>query len=137
MNLKSADTFTACLFALFLIPKIGIWGYIISIYATEILNTTLSLIKMISISKIRIRVFHQVAMPILCIVGSTNISSLILRFVHLSTSDGLILAVGIVLTIAIYILLLFITKTIGSDEKEFLYAALLSEKNYNKKFKQA
>ena len=134
MNVNIADTLTACLFALFLIPKIGIWGYIISIYATEILNTTLSIMKMISISKIRVRVIHQVAMPILCVVGATNLSRIILHFVNLPIGDVAALILEIILTIGIYVVLLNLTRAIGSEEKEFLNAALLSEKKYNEKF---
>lgn len=137
MNVNIADTLTACIFAIFLIPKIGIWGYIISIYATEILNTTLSLIKMMSISKIKVRIIHQIIMPILCVIGATNISKLILYFINIAMPDGLFLVFGILLTTALYIILLFMTRTIGGDEKEFLYAALLNEKKYNEKFKKA
>ena len=134
MNVNIADTLTACIFALFLIPKIGIWGYVISIYATEILNTTLSIMKMISISKIRVRVIHQVAMPILCVVGATNLSRLILHCINLPIGDVASLVLGIILTAGIYVVLLNLTRTIGSEEKEFLNAALLSEKKYNEKF---
>ncbi len=135
MNVNIADTLTACLFALFLIPKIGIWGYIISIYATEILNTTLSLMKMISVSKIKVRVIHQVVMPIICVIGATNLSRLILCLVNLPIGDATALTLEITLTAGIYVVLLNLTHTIGSEEKEFLCAALLSEKKYNEKFR--
>lgn len=134
MNVNIADTLTACLFALFLIPKIGILGYIISIYATEILNTTLSLMKMISISQIRVRVIHQIAMPILCIIGATNLSRLILYGIGSRVDDITALVLGIILTTVLYVALLNITRTIGTDEKELLNAAFLSEKKYNKRF---
>ena len=134
MNVNIADTLTACIFALTLIPKIGIWGYIISIYATEILNTTLSLIKMFSVSHIRPKVFKQVVMPIFCIIGSTNISRLILAPLPLHNST-LKLTLGIAISIAIYIALLFLTHTVTSEEKEFLRASLLSEKAYSEKYR--
>ena len=132
MNVNIADTLTACLFALLLIPKIGITGYVISIYATEILNTTLSLIKMISVTKMRPKIFRQVFLPVICIIGSTNISKLILNLLPSSLPEGLILTLGILLTALIYISALFITKTVGNEEKEFLHASLLSEKHYKK-----
>ena len=135
MNVNIADTLTACLFALFLIPKIGIWGYIISIYATEILNTTLSLMKMISVSKIKVRIVHQIAMPIICVIGATNLSRIVLSLIKLPINDAAALVLEITLTIGIYVILLNLTRTIGSEEKEFLNAALLSEKKYNEKFK--
>ena len=133
MNVNIADTLTACIFALTLIPKMGIWGYVISIYATEILNTTLSLIKMITVSHIRPRIFKQVIMPILCIIGSTNLSRLILA--PLPIKNGIVkLTAGIILSISLYIALLFLTHTVTGEEKEFLNASLLSEKQYNSKY---
>jgi stage V sporulation protein B len=134
MNVNIIDTLTACLFAITLIPKIGIMGYVISIYATEILNTTLSLIKMISVSRIRPRIFHQVFMPIICVIGATNASRLALRFFGAVESSNVKLVAGIIIAIVIYILLLFITRTVTSEEQEFLNASLLSEKQYDLRF---
>ena len=134
MNVNIIDTLTACLFALLLIPKMGIWGYVLSIYATEILNTTLSMIKMMSICKIHVRVFHSVVMPILCIIGATNLSSIVISILRLNACSVIGLIFSIVLTVALYILLLLLTKTVGKDEKEFLHASLLSERAYNERY---
>ncbi len=136
MNVNIADTLTACIFALTLIPQIGIWGYIISIYATEILNTTLSLIKMMSVSSMKPKIFHQVIMPIICIVGATNISKLLFSLTPQVSDNIFDLVLKIALSAAIYILLLFATRTLGKDESEFLNASLLSERSYDKKFRQ-
>ena len=136
MNVNIADALTACLFAIFLIPKIGIWGYIISIYATEIMNTTLSLFKMISISKMKIKLFHQVVMPILCIIGATNLSGLILYLLPIRFDGIWELIFGILVTVFIYALLLLITKTLGEDEWEFLHASLMTKKSYDKRFRK-
>lgn len=136
MNVNIIDALTSCLFAITLIPILGIWGYVISIYATEILNTSLSLYKMFSVSKMKPRVIHQVIMPILCVIGATNGAKLILSFINHPFGAVLELILHILLTITLYILLLLVTKTIGSEEGEFLYASLLSEKAYEKKFRQ-
>ncbi len=134
MNVNIADTLTACIFALTLIPKIGIWGYVISIYATEILNTTLSLVKMISISKMRPRPFMQVGLPILCIVGATNISKLLFSFLPAVISPIFTLIVQISLSSLLYIAMLALTRTVTKEEKEFLAASLLSESKYRAKY---
>ena len=134
MNVNIADALTACLFALFLIPKLGIWGYIISIYATEILNTTLSLIKMISVSKIKPSIMRGVVLPIFCIIGATNISKLILYFVPITLEGFWGLTVQIIMTVLLYLLLLLTTRTIGKDQWEFIYASVLSKKAYDKRF---
>ncbi len=135
MNVNIIDAFTSCIFAITLIPRLGILGYIISIYATEILNTTLSLYKMFSISKMRPKIIHQVVMPIICIIGATNFSKLILKFLPFSFSDGWSLIINMLITLFIYILLLIVTNTLGNEEKEFIFASLLSESKYREKFK--
>ena len=132
MNVNIADTLTACLFAILLIPRIGIMGYVISIYATEILNTALSLIKMISVTKIHPKIFKQVFLPIICIIVSTNISKLLLNLLPSSMPEKLMLTLGISVASLIYAVSLFLTKTVGKEEKEFLRASLLSEKQYGK-----
>jgi stage V sporulation protein B len=134
MNVNIADTLTACLFAIFLIPRLGIWGYVISIYATEILNTSLSLIKMSSVSRIKFKIFHQVVMPIICIIGATNLSFLLIKLIPVALPRVASLIINVLLTVALYITLLVATKTVGKDEKEFLYPALMSERSYKKKF---
>ena len=131
MNVNILDTLTACLFAITLIPKMGIMGYVVSIYATEILNTTLSLSKMIAVTGMRPKIFHQVIMPLLCIIGATNASSILMKLLSIGSVGGVGLATQIIFTSFGYIMLLFITKTVGKDEKEFLRAALLSERRYN------
>jgi stage V sporulation protein B len=136
MNVNIADTLTACVFALTLIPALGIWGYVISIYATEILNTTLSLMKMISISKIKPKIFHQVIMPIACIIGATQLSRLIISAASGALDGAWELALSIILTTGLYIVLLLVTKTLSADEFELLNASFLSEKQYRKRFAQ-
>ena len=136
MNINIIDTLTACVFALTLIPRMGIWGYVISIYATEIMNTTLSLIKMLSVSRMCPRPLLQVGMPVLCIIGATNLSRLIFGFLPDMLSPNATLVSGIALSVGLYLLLLSLTKTVTHEEKEFLSAALLSEERYNYKYRQ-
>ncbi|MBE6584809.1 MAG: hypothetical protein E7649_07565 [Ruminococcaceae bacterium] len=135
MNVNIADTLTACVFALTLIPSLGIWGYVISIYATEILNTTLSLIKMLSVSKMKPRVLHQVFMPILCIIGSTQISRLLLFISPFNMSAVLELILNVAFTVALYVALLLLTRTLDKDEFELLNASLMTEKQYEVKIR--
>ena len=135
MNVNIADALTSCVLVFLLTPRIGIWGYIISIYATEILNTSLSLCKMFSVSKMRPRVFRQVFMPLLCVIGATNASRLILLLIPHAFEGAVELTLHILLTVALYAFLLFITKTVGQEEREFLNASLLSQKSYDKRFR--
>lgn len=135
MNVNIIDTLTACIFALTLIPRLGIWGYVISIYATEIMNTTLSLIKMLSVTRMHPKPLMQVGLPVLCIIGATNISGLFLGFIPEGLEGNARLILGIVLSVLIYVLMLSLTKTVTREEKEFLSASLLPTRVYDKKYR--
>lgn len=125
MNVNIADVLAACILVVALIPSLGIWGYVISIYVTEILNTTLSLCKMISVSGIKVKILHQIAMPILCIIGATNGVKLILSLTSHPFGQVTELILHVVLTTLVYLILLLVTNTIGKDEKEVISASLL------------
>ncbi len=123
MNVNIADAFTACIFALLLIPKMGLMGYVISIYATEMLNTFLSLWKMVSVTKMKFKIFHQIFMPVVCILCATNTAYFFLRIFDIS-GKILDITLHIILSIFFYIAFLYLTKTIGKDEKEVIFFAL-------------
>ena len=88
---------------------------------------------MISITSIRIKLMHQIIMPIVCIVGATQLSLFIINLTGIDPGSNIGLTACIVLTLLIYVALLLITGTLGSDEFEFLNASLLSERQYEKK----
>ncbi len=123
MNVNIADALTACLFALFLIPKMGLMGYVISIYATEMLNTFLSLWKMLKITNMKFKIFHQIFMPLVCIFCATNVSYFLLRVLSIK-GEIFDLVLHILLSVFFYIAFLYMTKTIGADEREVMHQAM-------------
>ena len=127
MIVNIADAGTACIIIFLLTPKFGIYGYIISIYATEILNTTLSLIGMIRCVSPKLKIFHQVCLPIICICGATLVSNIILRRIYHPFGDFIELILHILLVVMLYGVFLLITKAIGRDEKEVIYHSLIKK----------
>lgn len=132
MNVNIIDALTSCIFALLLIPRLGIYGYIISIYATECMNTILSIIKMMSITKAKFKPIHQIVLPCVCIIGSTLISKFILTQTHHPFNSYIELFIHVTMASLIYFIFLLITRAIGNDETEVFRASLLSEKTYAK-----
>ena len=128
MNVNIADALTSVILVIILVPKFGVPGYIFTIYFTEILNTTLSLARMIAITKPKLRMIGHVFGPIFCIVVATWAVRL------LSTALSLqpvlwVLILQIMLTALLYVVLLVITRCIGSDEYEMLRAIFRPNKN--------
>jgi stage V sporulation protein B len=73
MNVNIIDAGTSVLLVWLLLPRMGLWGYVVAIYVTETLNTTLSLCRMLRMSGMRVRLWRMVFGPILCALGATCI----------------------------------------------------------------
>ena len=71
MNINIADALISVLLVWLLVPKMGIDGYILTIYFSEVFNTVCSVTHLLSISKTPTRVFKWVYKPLLCIVLAT------------------------------------------------------------------
>ena len=121
MNVNIADALTSVILVIILVPKFGVPGYIFTIYFTEILNTTLSLARMIAITKPKLRLMGHVFGPILCIAGATSAVRLLCASLALQPSARVLIG-QILLTALLYVGLLLVTKCIGKDEYEMLRA---------------
>ena len=133
MVVNILDAGSACIIIFLLVPRLGLHGYIISIYATEILNTTLSLVGMIKCAKPKLRPIHQVFLPILCICGATALSNIILRLIYHPFSPMIELILHICLVICLYGVFMLLTNAIGSDEKEVIYQSLAIKNRASRK----
>ncbi len=95
---------TTC-FIFFLLPAWGITGYIISIFISELLNFTISLIQLIKYSKIKIRFYDWVLVPLICSLTSYLFISIFhFDFVNIFTN----LIYNIFLFVAFYLFVFFI-----------------------------
>ncbi len=103
MNVNILDALCSVLLVWALLPKLGIWGYIVAIYATETLNTTLSLARMLRLSGMRIRLWQQVAAPLLSVVGATVLCRILGMATGLMVTGTLGLVVAIALCGAGYV----------------------------------
>lgn len=94
-----------------LIPIMGIKGFIIVIFVSELLNTGLSIWRFLSVTEIKLCVFEWIIRPLLCAVLSCLI--IVLLPFHESSVFGLI--VKILLSCAGYILLIYATRKRKSE----------------------
>jgi hypothetical protein len=85
------------------------------------LNTTLSLARMIAIVKPKLRIFGHVLCPILCIAGATACVHVLSTALSLQPT-AIMLTLQITLTALIYVGLLLVTRCIGADEFEMMRA---------------
>jgi len=116
MNVNIIDAAASVLLVWILLPRMGLSGYVVAIYVTETLNTTLSLCRMLRMSRMPVRLWKQVFGPLLCAVGATTVCRLagMLGGASLSGVGKLILWVGI--SGALYLLLCLATGVWGKEQ---------------------
>ena len=116
MNVNIIDAAISVLLVWLLLPRMGLWGYVVAIYVTETLNTTLSLCRMLRMSHMPVRLWKQVFGPLLCAVGATTVCRLagMLGNTSLRGGGGLILWVGI--SGVLYLLLCLATGVWGKEQ---------------------
>ena len=101
----------------YLIPIKGVLGYIFVIYASNILNTSLSIIRLLRVTKVHLRYLDWILKPILCISASDFIIMFLLNQICIGYFSPMIcLVCGIILVCFIYIFLLIQLSCITKDD---------------------
>ncbi len=117
MKINIADAALSVILVLILIPRFGIWGYIITIYISETFNTVCSVTHLLMISKTPVRLCKWIYKPLLCIVCATKLVQFLLeRNPWQPTSAGLCIVLGAVAVIAAYISLLRLTRSVEKED---------------------
>ena len=100
-----------------LLPKMGISGYIVCVFVTELVNDVLSLTRLISVTKVKIPVFRAVISPLLAIIGACAATHLLLKalpftFFHLSVET----VCGITIMLLFYVNFLVIFRALSRED---------------------
>ena len=125
MKINIADAAISLLLVLILIPRFGIWGYVITIYASELFNTVCSITHLLVISGTPVRICKWVYKPLFCIVAATALVRLCLEKSAWQINAAAlsivlhILAVGVV-----YIALLRLTRALEREDVHWIKALL-------------
>lgn len=121
MNINIADAFISVVLVWFLVPRMGINGYLFTIYFSECFNTVLSITHLLSISKTPTRLLKWVYKPLLCIVAATCAVRFSLPAIGLEISnDALSIIFHCVTVLLLYLLLLILTKSIEKEDREWI-----------------
>lgn len=110
MAINITDTLCSLAMVWILIPKMGIYGYITLIIVSEIFNSSASIYKLVKVTKMRFRIFKWFILPVISIILSTQLVGAIRIIAPLSTLPA------ILLTVALYFILLRLTRAVGKEE---------------------
>lgn len=106
MVVNVIDAALSVILVIVLLPKYGILGYIITVYFTETLNTTLSLTRLICVTNMKPKIINDLVKPLLCIIASSLIVKSLGNSLSIFYTDGVSLVINIALTLVLYALLL-------------------------------
>lgn len=73
MKINILDSAACLVLVLLLIPRFGITGYFIVQYVCELLNASLSLCRLLTVTGMRVRILRWVGLPILSVIGVSSI----------------------------------------------------------------
>ena len=124
MRVNIVDSLISVALIATLLPCFGIYGYVIVIFITELINTSFSILRLINITKVRAPVFRWVFIPLICIVCATMISRLIFAK---AINDGKILTIIEIATTAIIYLLIYVIFSIKQPKKEVAFSFLWTQ----------
>ena len=124
MRVNIADALISVICVAILVPRLGINGYLITIYVTEIFNATLSIARLLRVSGFRPRPFTLLVGPLFSVIAATQLSKalrldLLLPFV----------ALHIIVCSLFYLLLLFITGTWRQADTRWLLSSFRAKKD--------
>ena len=123
MNVNIFDALVSVVAVALLVPRMGIYGYLVTIYITEILNAALSITRLLKITGYRPGIFSLIVRPLASVVGAACLARLLFAFTLTALTDTAAgLAVHVSVTVLFYLLLLFATGTLGREEQKWFFA---------------
>ena len=117
MKINIADAALSVILVLLLIPRFGIWGYIITIYVSELFNTVFSITHLLMISQTPVRLCKWIYKPLFCIVAATALVRFLLeKYTWQIESVALSIIFHIAAVVLVYVPLLRLTRAIEKDD---------------------
>ncbi len=127
MKYNIIDAGSCVVFVYFLVPVMGVKGYIFVIYLSEIINFVLSFRRLSVVSDVSVNLNKDIFLPFLCI----SVTGLICNFLNLTFSFEGKLEVIILILIqwCIYIFLLRAFHSVDKEESQWLHNLIWGRKN--------
>lgn len=131
MNVNILDALISVGAVALLVPRMGIAGYVVTIYITEILNAAFSVTRLLRVSNFRPRLTRLVVKPLLAVVVATRLAALLINRFSLAavTPSGVVLFLHILLAATLYIFALFLFGALKKDDSSWLFHSIFPQKS--------
>ncbi len=103
MGINILDSFLSVILVILLLPRFGILGYVLTVYFTELVNSALSLTRLLTVTHVRPKIGRWLIRPLLCVVAATSLSRhfLSMAFPHGTPHVALCIFLAAVLYLAL------------------------------------
>ncbi len=121
MRVNIFDASLSCLLVWIILPYTGIKGYVAVIFICEILNTALSVVRLLSIVELRCKIFRWLVLPLLCISGSSSCVHLFFESTKIVFNSQLFFFIFCTFfTALLYMLFLRLTNSLSKDDSQWI-----------------
>lgn len=125
MKVNIFDAAMSVVLVYFVVPVYGVYGYVLVIYAMEIINASLSIVRIFKCSNAGVAIIRWLFKPLVSVIGATSLTKLVLGsnlFPALNYNASAI--VGICICTVLYVALLFTTFSVTSDDVKWFKVAV-------------
>ena len=136
MVINIADAAISVVLVYFLLPHMGIEGYILTVYIAELFNAVCSIVRLLTVSRMRPRIVKWVLKPLICAVGATTMAYMLAQLTLFDTlSEIPELIIHVTVTTMIYMLMLCGIRAVDTEEFAWFKRILAPDKD-KKEFPQ-
>ncbi|MBQ9748086.1 MAG: polysaccharide biosynthesis protein [Clostridia bacterium] len=118
------DASMSVVLVLTLLPTLGIYGYVVCIYITELVNLAFSLSRLMTVTGAHVPLRKALVTPLICTAGASALTSIVLHVTVGAVRTVPVLVFGIVLCALIYVLLLRTTCAIDAEDSRWIRGIL-------------
>jgi len=108
MKVNIVDAFVSVLAVWLLVPRLGLKGYIVVIFISELINFSFSFTRMVTVAGAKGIFFRRIPLPVLAAMGGVGLAKQIVRFLPASAAPAMEAAMGMALAAMGYVTLLLL-----------------------------
>ncbi len=117
MKVNIADAALSLLMVFFLVPRVGAYGYVLTVFVSECFNTFFSILRLRKKVALHIPLFSAIALPALCALTAAFLSRKL--FLLFGVQGWIGMGLALLLFLSFYVPLLFLSKALRPEDRRY------------------